>query len=166
MYCQFCGTEVGDAKFCTNCGAPMDKENVQAKTVTEEVHETNAQSASVFNPVILDNVYKKIENSYTLWLVIAIAQIVIGTVTICAGYGLFTLGLGIWNIVNASTCKKNLDFFKTNPENIVPYYDSRQSSLIVMLVLNLLLGALFGCVAMIYDLSLRTYIMDHRHELP
>ncbi len=117
------------------------------------------------NPAVLQTALHKLNVSATIWLIIGIYQIVVGIPLACVGYGLLTLGLGIWNLVQVNTMKKNITFFQQNPHELVPYYEGESTKIIIFLFLNLFLGAFFGVIASIYELTTKNYILNHRHEL-
>lgn len=51
------------------------------------------------------------------------------------------------------------------PEEIYPYFERKKIELIVLLALNIFLGAVVGVVCIIYELTIRSYVMKHKAEL-
>lgn len=164
MFCTNCGKEKdSDAVFCTRCGG-----RIQVSTnvgLQSYYFSWSRNQVTNINVDIVATVLKKMEASCTIWMVISILQIIIGVGTICVGYGLFTLSLGIWNLTQTKKMRKNKEYFKDHPEGIYPYFEPREGTLIITLLLNLFFGAVIGCICMAYELSIRNYVMKHKNEL-
>ena len=135
----------------------------------EHVH--NAEEYAPVNPThylnteVFEKVLGKMQVSYTLWMIVSITMIVVGVCTLCFGYGLCPIALGIWNIIQCQREKKNIAYFRQHPEGMVEYFDNQQTSLIIALFLNIFLGAVIGAIGIIYDMITRSYVMEHKHEL-
>lgn len=168
MYCQYCGSELNsDMKFCTNCGAKVQADNVGGANTSNSASARSASrnDSNGRDMVVVATALDKIRTCYIIWMIISIMQIVIGALTLCVGYGFALVGLGIWNLIQANTMKKNLDVFTYDPGLMYSYYEPRETALIVMLVVNVLFGALFGCIAMIVELTVRSYIIANKKDL-
>ena len=44
MFCSKCGKDIGDAKFCSYCGASVENEGTDAKIATQPVTTADSQS--------------------------------------------------------------------------------------------------------------------------
>ena len=119
-----------------------------------------------YDPVgSVDMLVSKMRSLSTAWLVIGIIQIIIGTVTICAVVGLAPLIMGIYNVVQSSNVRKQAESFQQWPVGIIKYFEARETSVIVILILNIFFGLLFGIVGSILEFTTKSYAMDHREEL-
>ena len=164
MFCTNCGKENdSDAEFCAQCGAKLQVST--SVGVQSDYFSWQHNQGTSINMDVVTTVLKKMETSCTIWMVISILQIIIGIGTLCVGYGIFTLALGIWNITQTSKERKNKEYFKDHPEEIYPYFEPREGALIATLLLNLFLGAVIGCICMAYELSIRSYVIKHKNEL-
>ena len=101
----------------------------------------------------------------TAWLVIGIIQIVIGAISLCAIFGIAPLAMGIYNVVQSSKIRKQAESFQQWPVGIIKYFEGRETSVIVVLILNIFFGLLFGIVGSILEFTTKGYAMDHREEL-
>lgn len=104
----------------------------------------------------------KLKTSATIWTAIGIYQIVAGVFLLIFGYGLLSIILGIWNIVQSSKARKNAEYFQRNPVGIVSFFEANKSSSIIRLIINLVFGAIIGVIGSIYDLSINNYVLSHR----
>lgn len=117
---------------------------------------------SVEPQVALDYVTKRMRNSGTIWLLIGIYQLLVGVATLFVGYGVFPIAVGIWNLTNSSRQKKAAAKYAANPAGIISAYESGRTMSIVFIFLNLFLGAGFGMLGSIYDLSTCNYVLSHK----
>ena len=166
MYCTKCGKEIdNDAGFCIQCGARVGSVATNANDYQPEFTTWQYNSGSSIDVGVTGFVLNKMQTSYALFMAIGISQILIGFGTMCYGYGFFALGMGICNIVLASKEKKKATHFKDYPEEIYPYFERKKVELIVLLALNIFLGAVVGVVCIVYELTIRSYVMKHKAEL-
>ena len=170
MNCTNCGNPInpGDA-FCSNCGVPVsgsvsDNKSYQAgaELSSPTYSPVPAAAYSVDPQKAFTTLAGKIRTSCTIWTVIGIYQIVIGVFLLFFGYGLLSLILGIWNLVQSSKNRKTAAAFLTNPVGIVDYYESSKSSTIIGIIINLVFGAVFGVFGSLYELSVDNYVLSHR----
>ena len=103
----------------------------------------------------------KKSNAATMWLIIGILQIVVGVFTLYIVYGLFPIGIGIWNIVASNSERKAVKHFRTTSSGITSYVES-QGSYVVELLVNIFLGTWIGIIASIYDMSASNYGKKNR----
>lgn len=119
----------------------------------------NNNSLRTFNQLL-----GKMRTSATIWTIIGLIQLVCGLFTIIFGYGLATIIIGIWNLVQSGRVRKAAKRFSEDPRGIVAYIDA-QSSGILALIINLVLGAIIGIVGSIYDISTHNFALANRSEL-
>ena len=112
----------------------------------------------------LNQLIGKMRTSATIWTIIGLIQLVCGLFTIVFGYGLATIIIGIWNLVQAGRVRKAAKKYSEDPKGIVAYVDA-QSSGILALIINLVLGAIIGIIGSIYDISTHNFALSHRNEL-
>lgn len=194
-FCNQCGTPLDDSVgFCPNCGAPAvmpGSRNISPQPPQSNPPyynggypgnmgypgaPVNAERPStpvnVGSPnyggnamAVVSSITGKMRTSSTIWMIIGILQIITGVLTFCLGYGILALCLGIWNVVQSNTKRKNAARFDQNPTGIVNYFEANGTMLVVFLFLNLFLGALFGVIGSIYDLTVRSSALSQRNEL-
>ena len=114
---------------------------------------------------IVHTATRKMRTSSTIWMIIAIMQLVCGVPLMCMGYGFVTVFLGVWNIVQSSKLRKLAKAYDFNPAGMVYYFQNQGTIIVVFLVLNIIFGALFGIIGSIYDLCMRNYIVQNRNWL-
>ena len=110
----------------------------------------------------LDTLISKMKTSSGIWIGIGIYQLVVGAFTLMLGYGVMSIILGIWNIVQSSKQKKTRLSFAQNPVGIVSYFEKNKTSTIVFVFLNLFFGAFLGVVGSVYDLTVNSYALNNR----
>lgn len=176
-YCSKCGAQLDDsAKFCGVCGNRMDGEFDTSATGTAGRYSNPAGSynnpagnsgQTVSGPAkeAVQTVVKKMRTSATLWTVIGICQLISGLCTICFGYGVAPIILGIYNLVQSSRERKNAAKFEKEPVGIVSYFESRGMLVVVFLFLNFFAGAFFGVIGSIYDMTVRSKALSLRTQL-
>ena len=120
------------------------------------------QGLSVDPDIALRTLTSKLRTSANLWTAIGIYQIFMGIILLIFGYGVLSLILGIWNIVQSSKARKNAAYFQSNPVGIVSFFEAGKSSTIIGVIVNLVFGAIFGVIGSIYDLSIDNYVLSHR----
>ena len=80
------------------------------------------QGLSVDPDIALRTLTSKLRTSANLWTAIGIYQIFMGIILLIFGYGVLSLILGIWNIVQSSKARKNAAYFQSNPvDYTIPY---------------------------------------------
>lgn len=119
-----------------------------------------------YDPVgTVDTLVMKMRSLSTAWMVIGIIQIIIGTVGLCVIAGLAPLVMGIYNVVQSSKLRKQAESFQQWPVGIVRFFEARETSVIVILILNIFFGLIFGIVGSILEFTTKSYAMDHREDL-
>ena len=78
------------------------------------------------------------------------------------GYGLTTIGLGVWNIIQSQKKKKMAEQYYQNPTGIVAAMESSQTLVIVFLLLNVFFGGFLGVAGAIYDLTIISFVTSNR----
>ncbi len=185
-FCNQCGTPLDDSVgFCPNCGAPTvmpgSRNNSPQPPKPNPPYYNGGYSGNMGYPgapvnvgrpnyggnamAVVSSITRKMRTSSTIWMIIGILQIITGVLTFCLGYGILALCLGIWNVVQSNTKRKNAARFDQNPTGIVNYFESNGTMLVVFFFLNLFLGALFGVIGSIYDLTVQSSALSHRNEL-
>lgn len=183
MFCSSCGQKISDTdKVCPFCSAvnPYFKNENEFHPVFEspdnggqtfervkdvEVIEPTSAHRKTFNREVFETVLRKMNVSCTLWLILSIVMIICGVLSLCVGYGICPILLGIWNIVQISKERKSIEYFRSNPNGMVEYFDAQQTSLIIAFFVNLLFGAVIGVAGIVYDMFTRSYVMEHKDEL-
>lgn len=119
-----------------------------------------------YDPVgTVDILTARMRTLSTAWLVIGIIQIVSGVCSLCVVVGIAPLALGIYNVVQSSKIRKTAEGFEQWPVGIFDYFMQRETSVIVLLILNLVLGFVFGIIGSILEFWVKGYATDHREEL-
>ena len=80
------------------------------------------QGLSVDPDIALRTLTSKLRTSANIWTAIGIYQIFMGIILLIFGYGVLSLILGIWNIVQSSKARKNAAYFQSNPVGIVSFF--------------------------------------------
>lgn len=145
IYCTNCGNKVNPKAFaCPNCGFKIfDGSNIALNANGTGFNDTAA-------------VYGKLadyeEYSGIVWLVIGIIQCLSVVGIIC----------GIWNIVVATQrLKYSKEIKNGTATNIYDTFEKDKSSIITMLILNIILGAVIGVIGAIFDLYIRDFVMKN-----
>ena len=167
MFCNNCGAELKNGeKFCPNCGASviMDGRSINAVTDNAGIPEDRRMMDAGFDVArnqemeeYRDRCFKKLISmeriGMIIWIIIAVIQIL--TVFGCVAGG--------WNLYACYRTKKHIDYIKKNrPAGLYDYYKSQKSSLIIMFLINLFLGAVIGIIGVIYDFIIRHYVISHK----
>ena len=169
-YCHQCGTAMGDAdKFCPSCGAKAEFVQSSANAGSNAGTYTDPGAYSMgfqYDPIgTVDTLAQKMRSLSTAWLVIGIIQIITGAISLCVVVGIAPLAMGIYNVVQSTNIRKQAESFQQWPVGIVKYFESRESAVIVILILNIFFGLLFGIIGSILEFTTKGYAMDHREEL-
>ena len=186
MFCRNCGNQVPNGStYCAGCGSSLrmapavglsnpgaggygnpgaggySNSNAYGNNYAPNSGYAN-QGLSVDPDIALRTLTSKLRTSANLWTAIGIYQIFMGIILLIFGYGVLSLILGIWNIVQSSKARKNAAYFQSNPVGIVSFFEAGKSSTIIGVIVNLVFGALFGVIGSIYDLSIDNYVLSHR----
>lgn len=143
MYCRFCGKEIinENQAICLNCGCAVESVPV----------DTRNKSISV------DDYYRKLSEyekmSGVVWLVIGIIQI-------CTLIGIIC---GIWNIIVSISRLKYANELLNKPTGITEKYENQLTEIIIIMVLNIFLGAIIGVVGSVIDLFVRNYVIENKN---
>lgn len=145
IYCTNCGNKVNPKAFaCPNCGFKIfDGSKIALNANGTEFNDTAA-------------VYGKLaeyeEYSGIVWMAIGVIQCLSLVGIIC----------GIWNIVVATQrLKYSKDIKNGTATNIYDTFEKDKSSIITMLILNIVLGAVIGIIGAIFDLHIRDFVMKN-----
>ena len=131
-----------------------------------EASDTSRTSPYRYDPVgTVDILAGKMRTIAAAWLVIGIVQIVVGVLSLCVIAGIAPLAMGIYNVVQSSQVRKSAEAFQQWPVGIIDYFTKRETSVIVILILNVVFGLLFGIIGSILEFTTKSYAMDHREEL-
>lgn len=173
MNCRNCGAEMdqnaaicvkcGYAKgksFCQNCGAPTSEGQSMCTNCGFALANASCLGSVPVTPdAALKSVMDKFNTSYIIWLVVGICQIVFGF------WYVAPVIFGIWNIIAANSRKKLIQQYKYNPAGLIETVKSWENNMIVMIILNVLLGALIGIAGGIYDYTIISYVKQHEQKL-
>lgn len=124
------------------------------------------QGPAAFSPQIAQTVVGKMRSSSTYWLVIGIIQAVIGLPAIMAfGYGVTMIAMGAWNIYQSVKKKEIAAQYEMNPMGMVNYFEGQSNNLIIFLILNIFFGGIIGIAGVIYDMTIKDYVLKNRMYL-
>ena len=73
--------------------------------------------------------------------------------------------IGIWNLVFGIIRISNAGKMEQRANGIVEAYEKTLVSIIIFLVLNIFVGGIIGVVGAIYDLVVRSYVLNNRNVL-
>lgn len=145
MYCPNCGKSVqANTKFCPECGANVSPPS--QKTINTNLDNLCLQLS------------QKENNLGILWLVIGVIQLISGFYFYWPAFI-----LGIYNIIAAIT------HFKQSKRVLTPYLSlvedyQKQTTLIIFLIINIIFGALIGVIGIIYDFTIRNFVVLHQSD--
>ena len=108
--------------------------------------------------------------SVVIWVILIIYQLVAGIFTIWWGYGVGTLLLMIYNIVNVIRYIKNLEVIrKCNSVDeaaaVVHYFENQIPICWIFMFINLIFGGVLGFIGCLYDLLLAYRVKKMKYEL-
>lgn len=169
-YCKACGKPIGkEQAVCLNCGVPAGKGRnycyycgssliegaaICVKCGCAAIENTNA----IVSAADKEQYYRKLSEyekiSGIIWLVIGIIQV-------CTIIGIIC---GIWNIIIAI---QRLNYSKEllkKPTNVVKVFENQLTGLIIILVLNIFLGALIGIAGAAFDFFVRDYVLSNKEK--
>ena len=106
---------------------------------------------------ILQNISNKEKIGGIIWVVVSVIQLLIGL-----SFNWVILILGIWNLIVGITRINDASKMEQRANNIVNVYEKSLTSLIIFIVLNILMGGIIGVIGAIYDLTVRSYVLDNR----
>lgn len=108
--------------------------------------------------------------SAVLWLVIIIAQFFIGIFTLVFGYGIATLLIMIYNIVNLVRYFKSISRIKSKTnyvgrEAFYNYFSNGFGISVIFMFINLILGGVVGFLGNLYDMILSLYVTNKKEAI-
>ncbi len=151
------------AKFCSNCGNEVHENAVVCIKCGCAIPQTDAskQFASQ-KKSILDVVSQRIQINGIIWLAVGALQIILGFLNIWDNW--FLLLVGAINVVYGVADFKYSKDCLVRPVGIVKQAKPLARTVIV-LVYNLLIGAIIGIAGSIYYLvAVRAYILENERE--
>lgn len=129
---------------CPYCSAPY--------TVTIRVKE-KGQREPLSGPSAVAAKVRRCEIGVNIaWIVFGVLQCVT----------LYAAAAGVWNIVNAIICLRNVRNIQPGNPHVVPYFDERKVWLIVLGVVNLILGGVVGVVFVLIEWYVRDFVLRNR----
>ena len=131
---------------CPYCLAPF------SATVTSAAERRARPSAPIGPDAVARNVRRCEIISSVAWLVIGVIQCVL----------VVSLAAGVWNVINAILCLRNVKNIVAHNSAVVPYFEQRRVWLIVLAVVNLVLGGVVGVVLVLVDWFVRDYVLRNR----
>ncbi len=146
-FCRKCGTRLIDF-CCPSCGTKY-------KVKTRVVSVPHAGMLPDKNPQEIVTTLKKHEYiSSGIWIIIGILQIVFFAFAI----------MGICNIIGAIA---SLIYAATQirPYNyeVYEYYEKHLTYIAISAVANLIFGGIIGVIGCIYELYIRSYVLNNKH---
>lgn len=147
------------AKFCSNCGNEVNENAVVClKCGCAIPHMATIPIPQPYS--VVDEISKRIRINATIWLVIAVLQILIGI-----AINALVLLVGILNLVSSIQDVNYIQVFSKNPAGIVPKVKPLASP-IITLIYNLLIGGGIGVVGSIYwFVGIRGYVLENEQAL-
>lgn len=151
-------------KYCTNCGAELEKEAVFCKECGARIkqfgNETQEEQLKFqMGMRVVENICAKEWISFWIWIVIACIQVLIG----------FTLtsawGAALWNFFVCASIYQYIKKIQAYPVGIYTHYSDSLFSIILFIGINLFAGGVIGIVGCIYDLTIRSYVMGNKEVL-
>ena len=106
---------------------------------------------------VLQNISNKEKIGGIIWVVVSVIQLLIGL-----SFNWVILILVIWNLIVGITRINDASKMEQRANNIVNVYEKSLTSLIIFIVLNILMGGIIGVIGAIYDLTVRSYVLDNR----
>ena len=110
--------------------------------------------------IILQNISNKEKIGGIIWIVIASLQLLIGL-----SFNWIIMLIGVWNLIAGITRITNSEKMEQRANNIVNAYEKNFTNIIIFLVLNIFLGGIIGVVGAIYDLVVRSYVLENKDIL-
>ena len=145
MYCHKCGKPLADgAVFCSYCGQPVPVPGGAPSRAP--VASIPADPAGIVARIRRNEIIINV-----LWFALGVVQLVF----------LYTAAAGAWNIVIAILALCNVKNITVGNPNVVPYYDSRKTGLIVAGVVNVVLGGVVGVLLTLYSLRVRQFVLNN-----
>jgi hypothetical protein len=160
-FCSNCGTKVDEGvKFCSNCGASIGVG--QTATPPPNYSYQQGYGTALPNQLRIQQLSSKVHTSGVIWIIVGCLQLVLGVAIFWYWDNTywFVPLVGILNIVAAS---RDFAYSKTvliNPHGIVKKYKPLVG-LIVMLIYNLIFGGFIGVAAIIYDFTVRSFVLNN-----
>jgi hypothetical protein len=181
-FCSHCGTPLtSESQYCSKCGTPVSN--------TNPVNIPNPAYQQGFTPgyhysygvltddALINEISKKVNTAATIWMVIGIIQLCVGTLyfliyflsgNIYSVIDYFTAGfLLVIGLININTSNKDRKFAKAilqSPIGILAKFKGL-TSFIVTLIYNIFFGGLIGIIPSIYELVTRNFVMTHEKRL-
>lgn len=174
-YCIECGTKLQEnAKYCTRCGTKAAERPAAAVAapvipvaVTAEAPAVSAPAApqAVTAPTVshqqaaelVQKLSQRLKINGIVWIVIAVLQILLGLTG-----QIWTLVVGVLNIIGAVSDMNQSTRVLTDPTGIVSKYEPIGGA-IVVLIYNLLIGGMIGVIGSIYYfVAIHGYVMEHK----
>ncbi len=169
-FCKACGKPLAkEQAVCLNCGVPARKGRNYCYYCGNALMEDAAvcvkcgcATAETTSPIIgvaeKDQYYRKLSDyektSGIIWLVIGIIQV-------CTVVGIIC---GIWNIIMAVQRLNYSKELMKKPSNVVKTFEDQMTGLIIILVLNIFLGALIGVIGAAFDFYVRDYVLSNKEK--
>ena len=151
------------AKFCSNCGNEVHENAVVCIKCGCAIPQTDASNQFASQKKsILDVVSQRIQINGIIWLAVGALQIILGFLNIWDNW--FLLLVGAINIVFGAADLKYSKDCLARPIGIVKQAKPLVRTIIV-LVYNLLIGAIIGVAGSIYYLvAVRAYVLENERE--
>ncbi|MCD8311241.1 MAG: hypothetical protein LUD43_01875 [Firmicutes bacterium] len=90
--------------------------------------------------------------SNVVWIVVGVVQCLT----------VYAAAAGVWNIINAVMCLRNVKNIVAHNPGVVPYFDQRKVWLIVLAVVNLILGGVLGVALVAFEWYVRDFVLRNR----
>ena len=158
MFCRNCGIELPEnARFCPKCGTQVEKHSVDSAVVVETTAEAKVQD--VLTPDernLVNRLAERIKTEALIWGAVSAIQCILGKCFLW-----IVLFVGVVNIIYAVREYKFSKRIKENPTGILESYKSLKGP-IVVLIYNVLAGAVIGIIGSIYYLTaVREMVMEN-----
>ena len=158
-FCINCGNELkSEEKFCSSCGCATL--NQSSNNVSNSINQNKKQ----YQQNMLVQLSQKNQTNAIIWIALGIVQIIVSIYTI-AYYGFFSgiciLAVGVLNIFSGY---KDFTYSKEllqKPVAIISRYES-MTPIVISLAYNLRLGAIVGIGGNIYEITIRSFVMNNK----
>lgn len=161
MFCVYCGNALNNtANYCPKCGKPVDnKTATQNNSLDEDI---------LYGLHIMAKLSKYEMISFWIWVGIICLQSLLCLIILFFGNDAMAIPLILciaWNIYSNYTTFRYAKSLMNYPTGVFYHYMTSLASIILICIVNLCTGAVFGIVAAVYELIVRHYAIEHKDAL-
>jgi hypothetical protein len=150
-FCFECASAIRvNAEICPKCG--VRQPTFGAPVYGSAVGFNGAPSQLTPEDFVINRIASSEKISAIVWLIIGILQVLF----------LVTIIAGIWNVIAALMMFKRVDRIRQRDAGVPAEFEPAGGLIIIGLV-NLFFGAVFGALWVVYDFHVRGEVLRHRH---